>query len=256
MQARPGVLAVVVLATMSIANLCAGGLAHSPGIDDFVMLHLNVTGEGCIFQLEPIAGRRPSTACRLTGIVSSIGYMGIGSEPPGWPTPDEVSLESDISYLTRVRLVTTGPGGDWGVYKIGPLRPTERKDIAWVLDSGYELPVLWMDCSTSYFVAGQSGDSDTGLLGPFGPTQALALIDPTGADRTVTPPPVQPPPTHSWPGGIEIMSVQELFKQLRALYGNGGDDPSVPEPATLLLLGLGGVVVLRRRGWQSGGGDI
>ena len=251
MQARPGVLAVVVLATMSIGDLCAGGLAHSPGIDDFVMLRLNVVGEGGIFQLEPIVGRRPSTACRLTGIVSSIEYEGIGPEPPGWPTPDEVSLESDISYLTRVRLVTTSPGGDWGVYKIGPLRPTEKKDIAWVLDSGYELPVIWMDCFTSYFVVGQSGDNDTESLGPFGPTQALALIDPSGRPQEVTPPPVQPPPYHT-SSGAESISISGLWYELLAVHGNGGDDASVP--ATLFLLAFGGVVVLRRRGSQSGGG--
>ncbi|UCG49247.1 MAG: PEP-CTERM sorting domain-containing protein [Phycisphaerales bacterium] len=254
MQARPGVLAVVVLATMLMGNLCAGGLAHSPGIDDFVMLHLNVTGEGWLFDLKPIVGRRPSTACRLTGIVSSINYEGVGSEPPGWPTPEEVSLESEISYLTRVRLVTTGPGGDWGVYKIGPLRPTEREDIAWVLDSGHELPVLWMDCFTSYFVVTQSGDSDAESLGPFGPTQALALIDPTGRPQAVTPPPVQPPPYHTW-SGAESISVSGLLYELLRVHGSGGDDPSVPEPATLLLLGLGGVVVLCRRGSRSGGGD-
>ena len=221
----------------------ASGATHGRGyrwmseIGDFVDLRLTVMAEDgspVEFNPPPIVERPAPGSSFLTGIVSYMDQTAVGLDPFEQPLTAGADGASGTNaaetYLTtHVRILGITASGD-PVYWLSPLRPTRRRDIAWVLDSGYDLPVVELD----YY--------------------PLSL-------STVTIPGVKEPVV----GGSASIELHEILPEddgtfRRVLLGDaqGGYSPVfIPEPATLVLLAFGGVVVLRRKGWQSGsGGDI
>ena len=149
---RLSVLVSLVLASAASGATHGRGYRWMSDIGDFVDLRLRVMAEDgspVEFNPPPIVDRPAPGSSFLTGIVSYMDQTAVGLDPFEQPLTAGAGGASGTNaaetYLTtHVRILGITASGD-PVYRLGPLKPTRRRDIAWVLNSGYDLPVVELD---------------------------------------------------------------------------------------------------------------